>query len=288
MFGLPPVTQALLLTNVITFFAAGMGMPLPFNELALWPLGADFKPWQVLTYGFLHSGLSHLAFNMFGLYMFGSDIERVWGSRRFLNYYLICVISAAIAQLAVSFLFGSGSPTVGASGGIFGLLIAFAMLYPNRMIMPLIPPIPMRAPVFVALYGGLELFLGVTGTQAGVAHFAHLGDAKPSRAKPRFKSRLSSRPIYSFAAGLAIRCSQKGVRRIGKRADEPHLLSDQTALSAPGSIDEAIFTAIFHPGYIWKRPSGAGLQMALRPRQGKNGLRVGANSSARAGVPAGA
>ena len=79
------------------------------------------------------------------------------------------------AQLAVSFLFRSGSPTVGASGGIFGLLIAFAMLYPNRMIMPLIPPIPMRAPVFVALYGGLELFLGVTGTQAGVAHFAHLG-----------------------------------------------------------------------------------------------------------------
>ncbi len=175
MFGLPPVTQALLLTNILVFFAAGMGMPLPLNELALWPLGADFKPWQVLTYGFLHSGLSHLAFNMFGLYMFGSDIERVWGSRRFLNYYLICVASAAIAQLAVSFLFGSGSPTVGASGGIFGLLIAFAMLYPNRMIMPLIPPIPMRAPVFVALYGGLELFLGVTGTQAGVAHFAHLG-----------------------------------------------------------------------------------------------------------------
>ncbi len=175
MFGLPPVTQALILTNVILFFAPAMGMPLPLGEFALWPLGQNFQPWQVLTYGFLHGSLSHLAFNMFGLYMFGSDIERVWGSKRFLNYYLICVLSAAAAQLLVSGLTGSMTPTVGASGGLFGLLIAFAMVYPNRMIMPLIPPIPMRAPIFVALYGGLELFLGVTGTQAGVAHFAHLG-----------------------------------------------------------------------------------------------------------------
>ncbi len=175
MFPLPPVTQALILTNVILFFAPGMGMALPLDALALWPLGPNFMPWQVLTYAFLHGSLTHLLFNMFGLYMFGGDIERVWGSKRFLNYYLICVLSAAAAQLLVSFLMGSRYPTVGASGGLFGLLIAFAMVYPNRMIMPLIPPIPMRAPVFVALYGGLELFLGVTGSQAGVAHFAHLG-----------------------------------------------------------------------------------------------------------------
>ncbi len=175
MFPLPPVTQALILTNVILFFAPGMGMALPLDALALWPLGPNFMPWQVLTYAFLHGSLTHLLFNMFGLYMFGGDIERVWGSKRFLNYYLICVLSAAAAQLLVSFLMGSRYPTVGASGGLFGLLIAFAMVYPNRMIMPLIPPIPMRAPVFVALYGGLELFLGVTGSQSGVAHFAHLG-----------------------------------------------------------------------------------------------------------------
>ncbi|MEI6300614.1 MAG: rhomboid family intramembrane serine protease [Betaproteobacteria bacterium] len=175
MFSLPPVTQALILTNVILFFAPGMGMALPLDALALWPLGPNFMPWQVLTYAFLHGSLTHLLFNMFGLYMFGGDIERVWGSKRFLNYYLICVLSAAAAQLLVSFLMGSRYPTVGASGGLFGLLIAFAMVYPNRMIMPLIPPIPMRAPVFVALYGGLELFLGVTGSQSGVAHFAHLG-----------------------------------------------------------------------------------------------------------------
>ena len=165
----------MLFRSVILFFAPGMGMALPLDALALWPLGPNFMPWQVLTYAFLHGSLTHLLFNMFGLYMFGGDIERVWGSKRFLNYYLICVLSAAAAQLLVSFLMGSRYPTVGASGGLFGLLIAFAMVYPNRMIMPLIPPIPMRAPVFVALYGGLELFLGVTGSQSGVAHFAHLG-----------------------------------------------------------------------------------------------------------------
>lgn len=175
MFGMPPVTQALILTNVLVFFAEGMNGELFFNSLALWPLGPNFLPWQVLSYAFLHASFPHLLFNMFGLYMFGSDIERVWGPRRYLNYYLICTLSAAAAQLLVASLIGAAYPTVGASGAIFGLLVAFAMVYPNRMVMLLFPPIPMRAPIFVALYGGLELFLGVTGTQAGVAHFAHLG-----------------------------------------------------------------------------------------------------------------
>jgi membrane associated rhomboid family serine protease len=175
MFGLPPVTQTLILINLAVFFAATLGIRLPLDALVLWPLGPDFRPWQLLSYGFLHGDFSHLLFNMFGLYMFGADVEQVWGPKRFLNYYLICVLSAALAQLAVALLMGSGSPTLGASGGVFGLLIAFALLFPNRVIVPLIPPIPMRAPIFVALYGGVELFLGVTGTQAGVAHFAHLG-----------------------------------------------------------------------------------------------------------------
>ena len=175
MFSLPPITQALILTNIIVFFAEGMGGAFNFGSLALWPLGSNFMPWQVLTYAFLHGSLSHLLFNMFGLYLFGGDIERVWGSARFLRYYLFCALSGALAQLVFSLLTGAGAPMVGASGAIFGLLIAFAMVYPNRMIMPLFPPIPMRAPIFVGLYGGLELFLGVTGTQAGVAHFAHLG-----------------------------------------------------------------------------------------------------------------
>ena len=112
---------------------------------------------------------------MFALYRFGSDLERVWGQRRYLTYYGICVLSAAATQLVFSAITGSHSPTVGASGGVFGLLLAFAMVFPKRMIMPLFPPIPMRAPVFVAVYGAAELFFGVTGTLQGVAHFAHLG-----------------------------------------------------------------------------------------------------------------
>ena len=132
-------------------------------------------PWQVLTYAFVHASVPHLLFNMFGVYMFGADLERVWGPRRYLRYDLICALSAAAAQLLVTSLTAAQYPTVGASGALFGLLLAFAMVFPNRVIIPLFPPIPMRAPVFVVLYGALELVLGVTGTQAGVAHFAHLG-----------------------------------------------------------------------------------------------------------------
>ena len=172
---LPPATQALLITNVIVFFAGSMLGGLRLEAFALWPLGTYFLPWQVITYAFLHGSLTHLLFNMFGLYMFGSDVERVWGTARFVKYYLMCALAGAVAQMLFSLITGSGAPMVGASASIFGLLVAFARLYPNRMLIPLFPPIPMRAPVFVAVYGVLELVLGVTGSAAGVAHFAHLG-----------------------------------------------------------------------------------------------------------------
>lgn len=175
MFSVPPVTQALIIINVIVFFAGGLLGAAPKFLLALWPLGPNFMPWQLLTYAFVHSGLTHLLFNMFGLYMFGGDVERVWGARRFLSFYIVCALSAAALQLVVTAVTSAYYPTVGASGAVFGLLLAFALLFPRRMVMPIFPPIPMRAPVFVALYGILELVLGVTGTQAGVAHFAHLG-----------------------------------------------------------------------------------------------------------------
>jgi membrane associated rhomboid family serine protease len=175
MFAVPPVTQALIVINVIVFFAGGLLGAAPTFLLALWPIGPNFMPWQLLTYAFVHSGLTHLLFNMFGLYMFGGDVERVWGTRRFLSFYIVCALSAAVLQLVVTAVTGAYYPTVGASGAVFGLLLAFALLFPRRMVMPIFPPIPMRAPVFVALYGILELVLGVTGTQAGVAHFAHLG-----------------------------------------------------------------------------------------------------------------
>jgi membrane associated rhomboid family serine protease len=107
--------------------------------------------------------------------MFGAEIERLWGTRRYLQFYGASVLAAALAQLLIAMLMGSPAPTVGASGGLFGLLLAFGMLFPHRTVMPLFPPIPMKARTFVALYGGLELLLGVMSPMGGVAHFAHLG-----------------------------------------------------------------------------------------------------------------
>jgi membrane associated rhomboid family serine protease len=112
---------------------------------------------------------------MFALFMFGRALEYFWGSRRFTIFYLACVIAAAATQLLTASLAGSTEATLGASGGVFGLLLAFAMYFPRQRITLLFPPIPMPAWLFVTLYGVLELVLGVTNTQAGVAHFAHLG-----------------------------------------------------------------------------------------------------------------
>jgi membrane associated rhomboid family serine protease len=151
--------------------------------LALWPLQpleghVFFRPWQIVTYSFLHDthNISHLAFNMLGLWMFGAEIERYVGPRRLLVCYFASVITAALSQLFIPMVFGAPpAPTIGASGGVFGLLLAYAMLFPHRKVVPLIPPIPMPAWLFATIYACIELFLGVTGTLSGVAHFAHLG-----------------------------------------------------------------------------------------------------------------
>jgi len=175
------VTSALIAANVAMFLLQSLAPGLVY-PLALWPLaagpagaGGGFAPWQLVTYAFLHGGLMHLAFNMLALYMFGGAIEQVFGSRRYTTYYFVCVVSAALTQLLFAAVTGGIYPTVGASGGVFGLLLAYAMYFPNNRVMLIFPPIPMPARVFVLLYAGLELFLGVTGTQEGVAHFAHLG-----------------------------------------------------------------------------------------------------------------
>jgi membrane associated rhomboid family serine protease len=169
------VTYILIALNVAVFVLEnGAGDELA-NALALWPLGAGFFPTQLVTYAFVHVSLVHIAFNMIGLLTFGRDLERVWGARRFATYYFVCAIAAAITQLAVGVLAGTGAPTAGASGAVFGLLLAYALMFPERRLMLLFPPIPMRAPVFAVVYGVIELVLGVTGTQEGVAHFAHLG-----------------------------------------------------------------------------------------------------------------
>jgi membrane associated rhomboid family serine protease len=171
---MPAVTTLLIAANAGVFLLL-VAAPGLLTSFALWPVGAGFQPWQVLTYAFLHGGLFHIAFNMFALYMFGGAIERVFGARRYLAYYLVCVLSAAIAQLLTAAITGAVYPTVGASGGVFGLLLAYAIYFPHSRIMLIFPPIPMPARVFVVVYAALELFLGVTGTEEGVAHFAHLG-----------------------------------------------------------------------------------------------------------------
>ena len=178
---MPPVTLNLIIANVAVFLLENAGMVSPDGVLALWPpvsgpLGSNFEVWQLVTYSFLHGNVPHIFFNMFALYMFGSDVERLFGSRFFLAYYLVCVVAAAVSHLAVTALgVAPPAPTVGASGGMFGVLLAFGWYFPQRRVLLLFPPIPMSARVFVTLYGALELVLGVTGTQQGVAHFAHLG-----------------------------------------------------------------------------------------------------------------
>jgi membrane associated rhomboid family serine protease len=171
---LPPITRALMFICAGVYFAIAL-FNVPIDALALWPLSTDrFWPWQVVTYGFLHADMLHLFFNMLGLWMFGSEIERLWGDRRYMQFLLASVVSAALVQLVWSAMIGSRVPTIGASGALFGVLLAFGMLFPNRTVMLLIPPIPMKAKVLVAVYGALELFAGLSG-RTGIAHFAHLG-----------------------------------------------------------------------------------------------------------------
>jgi membrane associated rhomboid family serine protease len=175
MPSLPPVTKALILICVGMFCAQLILPPVFEGLLALWPLlSGNFMPWQVVSYSFLHGSLTHLFFNMLALWMFGSEIERLWGGKRYMQFLLASALSAALVQLLWTFMAGSGAPTIGASGATFGLLLAFGMMFPNRTIMPLFPPIPMKAKYFVAIFGALELIFGVSG-HSGIAHFAHLG-----------------------------------------------------------------------------------------------------------------
>ncbi len=177
--GIPNVILGLLVANGLTF---ALQQFTPYTYLlALWPPNAPgspipFMPWQLLTYGFLHGDLVHIAFNMFALWMFGRELEVLMGSKRFLTYYLVCVVGAGLIQILVAMLSsGPPVPTVGASGGVFGILLAYGLTFPNRMVMLVFPPIPMKAKYFVILIGLFELYLGFSGRSPGVANFAHLG-----------------------------------------------------------------------------------------------------------------
>jgi membrane associated rhomboid family serine protease len=183
---LPPVVKSLLIANVVMFL-----LELSFGDqliagLALWPWNISvrlvidlpqphFQLYQLVTYAFLHGSFMHLLLNMYALWLFGSRMENVWGSSAFAAYYLVCVIGAALVQLVVTSLSGEFYPTVGASGGVFGLLLAFGMAFPREILILVFPPVALQARWFVTIYGAIELWAGVTGTAAGVAHFAHLG-----------------------------------------------------------------------------------------------------------------
>jgi len=179
---MPPVTGALIGANVLVFVLQMSGSPWLVANFALWPPatgpypGPGFEFWQLVTYSFLHGSLLHLGFNMLALYTFGRDVERLFGSVWYLRYYFVCVVTAAISHLVVTgWMGGSPYPTVGASGGVYGLLLAFGYYFPRRTVILLFPPVPLPARVFVTLFAALELWFGVTGTAAGIAHFAHLG-----------------------------------------------------------------------------------------------------------------
>jgi membrane associated rhomboid family serine protease len=186
---LTPVVQWLLLINGLLFLGQQFYFGPLVYWLALWPQGLlgdgltaggpQFWPWQLLTYGFLHAGMLHIILNMYALWLFGSRLEYLWGGRRFAAYYLACVVGAALVQLVVSEINlaqgGVAYPVLGASGGVFGILLAFGLTFPETRLMLLIPPIPIKAKWFVLIYGVIELVAGVTGTLEGIAHFAHLG-----------------------------------------------------------------------------------------------------------------
>jgi membrane associated rhomboid family serine protease len=214
---LPIVTKNLIIINVILFFASQM-----IPDIDVWLSGfyfqsGYFRPWQIVSHMFMHSGLSHIFFNMFALFMFGSALEHVWGPKRFLNFYLltglgafglhefiqyleIAKMMAAMPAQSVQEVMVQGfdaisqgmnftnpeqaklnmaihlSPVVGASGCVFGLLTGYGMLYPNRELMLLFPPIPIKAKWFVLGYGAIELlFAFQNNPNDNVAHFAHLG-----------------------------------------------------------------------------------------------------------------
>jgi membrane associated rhomboid family serine protease len=181
-----PVVRLLIFINAGIFLLQQVTPDQLVTHFALWPLGdhfvggigrVGFEPWQVLSSAFLHGNFAHIALNMFALYSFGMMVERAVGSRRFAWLYFASVLTASLAQLLVvtATLDRGAVPTVGASGGVFGVLLAFAFLFPHARVMLIFPPIPMKAWMLVAGYAVIELTSGVMGTSQGVAHFAHLG-----------------------------------------------------------------------------------------------------------------
>jgi len=170
------IVRLLIIANVAVFLLQYVTHDGLLPYFALWPLGSGFGPWQLVSYAFLHANFPHIALNLYALYVFGGMVERVLGTRRFAGLYFASVLTAGITQLIVASMSDSAfGYTVGASGGVFGVMLAFAMLFPHSRMYIIPIPIPLKAWVLVAGYAVIELTSGVMGSNSGVAHFAHLG-----------------------------------------------------------------------------------------------------------------
>ena len=174
---LPPAVKNLLIINIVVFFGTELiGDPM-YQLFALFPIGSPFfRWWQFVTHMFMHGNFMHIFFNMWSLFVFGPLLERLWGSKKFLIFYFVCGLGAALChELVLLSQPLSNIPTVGASGAIYGLLLGFGMLYPNYVLTLVFPPVSLKAKWFVIIFAAIELLTGILGTHDGVAHFAHLG-----------------------------------------------------------------------------------------------------------------
>lgn len=214
MRNLPPAVKNIIIINALIMVMITLKESFMLENFALYfPASPFFRIWQPLTYMFMHGGFGHLFFNMYSLFIFGSVLERVWGTKKFLLFYFITGLGAALVHIGVQWIqYGSAlttfglsfsdasalaqevarsiqagadripvwslslfTPTVGASGAIYGVLMGYAMLYPDSILTLLFPPVSLKAKWFVLIFAAIELALGVFGTRAGIAHFAHLG-----------------------------------------------------------------------------------------------------------------
>lgn len=197
MSNVPTAVKNIIIINVLVMVMTTLNDNFMYEKFALfYPTSPFFHWWQPLTHMFMHGGFWHLAFNMYTLWIFGSVLERVWGTKKFLIFYFVTGIGAALIHTGVEWIqmqhwlseAAQGSyqaqasihalkmtPTVGASGAIYGVLMGYAMLYPDSMLTLIFPPISLKAKWFVLIFAGIELLTGVTGTGGSIAHFAHLG-----------------------------------------------------------------------------------------------------------------
>ena len=186
MFRITPIVKHFIIINVIMFALTLLAENFMLEKFALFYFNSPFfKPYQLISYIFMHGGFMHILFNMYSLYIFGSVLESVWGGKKFFIYYMVTGIGAALFHLFITYLriesgvldpyLASIIPMVGASGAIYGLLLAYGVLFPNNVLTLFFPPVSLKAKYMVFVFGGLEFLLGLGVSGDGVAHFAHLG-----------------------------------------------------------------------------------------------------------------